>query len=210
MTPAKVLSWWATVCEKIFILVTAPLRQPKNLISLLQGNLEDMDIAKYDEAHDILTEAKTKWNRIVGQVVSVPDCQIFTNYEASKKRKPENDGDAAAKKAKLAADKEKSAADKAAKAEHAKAAKRGCIVYKASGAMPMIDEADPKKRMCGGFHRDGVICRHPNCPMRHELDPTKWEPTCLKKWNDLIEATSAMSWHDSVDVAKIKSIISGL
>jgi hypothetical protein len=51
------------------------------------------------------------------------------------------------------------------------------------------------------------MCSRKNCPMVHELDPTKWDPAVLKKWHELIEATDGMSWHSSVDVAKILSII---
>ena len=71
----------------------------------------------------------------------------------------------------------------------------------------MVDEADPKKRICTAHHCEGVICSRKNCPMVHELEPTKWDPAVLKKWHELIEATDGMSWHSSVDVAKILSII---
>jgi hypothetical protein len=45
--------------------------------------------------------------------------------------------------------------------------------------------------------------------MIHELDPTKWAPAILKKWHNLIETTDGMHWHASVDVAAVKSIVSG-
>ena len=208
VTIPKILAWWAQICDQIFILVTSPICQPRNVILLLEGKSDKIDVTKYREAAAVLSEAKTKWSRIITMVDSVPDSAIFANFDAAKKRKTDTTDPAKeAKKVRPAADTDKVATTKTEKAEKEKILKKGCIVYKASGAMPMVDEDDPKKRICAAHHRDGVMCSRKTCPMIHELDPTKWAPETLKKWSALIEATDSMSWHSSVDTAKVRSIV---
>ena len=207
VTMPKILSWWAQICDQLFILITAPVGLPSTIINLLGGKYDKLDVSKYREASAVLREAKTKWNRIVSLVDTVPDSSIYASYEAAKKRKPDGSGDAdkEAKKARQAVEKDRTAATKADKD---KLLKKGIIVYKMPGAMPIVEEADPKKRICAAHHREGVICSRKNCPLVHELDPTKWDAAVLKKWNELIESTDGMSWHSSVDAAKLRSILS--
>lgn len=207
VTIPKILAWWTQICGQIFILVTSPIRQPKNIILLLEGKYEKLDVSKYREAAAVLSEAKTKWSCIIALVDTVPDSSIFAHYKAAKKHKAK--GGAAEKEAKQACSASEKETATATKANKEKILKKGCIVYKATSAMPMINETNPKKRVCTAHHREGVICSRKSCPMIHELDPTKWAPATLKKWHGLIEATEGMHWHALVYIATVKSIVSG-
>jgi hypothetical protein len=142
VTVPKILAWWAQICDQLFILVTTPIRHPKNVIHLLEGKFDQLDVSKYHEAAAVLSEAKTKWSRIIALVDAVPDSSIFAHHEAAKKREAESGAaEKAAKQARSASEKESTTTSKADKE---KLLKKGCIVYKATGAMPMVDEADLK------------------------------------------------------------------
>ena len=69
------------------------------IILLLKQCLKEMDIMKFAKADAMFIEVKVKWNQIINQVDSVPECQIFANFEASKKLKADNGSNPVQKKA---------------------------------------------------------------------------------------------------------------
>jgi hypothetical protein len=84
--------------------------------------------------------------------------------------------------------------------------KSGCLIFKAKGIMPTIDQPDTKKRICAGHARDGVVCKQgQRCPMIHNNNPTTWSPATAKAWLKLVEDTPELEWHHTVDVEQLKA-----
>ncbi|KAL3800813.1 hypothetical protein HJC23_001650 [Cyclotella cryptica] len=84
--------------------------------------------------------------------------------------------------------------------------KSGCLIFKAMGIMPTIDQPDTKKRICAGNAREGVFCkRGARCPMIHNNNPTTWHPATVKARAKLVENTPNLEWHSTVDRDQIKA-----
>jgi hypothetical protein len=73
--------------------------------------------------------------------------------------------------------------------------------------MPVVDEKDPKLRICAPRHRKGAICpRGTACSFIHETDVGKWPATTFERWAKLVNETDQLAWNpELVSPTQLKS-----
>lgn len=209
----RIFCWLTNVVDTIFRLGTTAVRQPRNALLALTDRVDEISTEHLDALIAFRDEALDRFDKIIHQMEQVPTTHIATNYELRKRKLDEAAADRKAKLARTDAAPRASASApaKTPPKEEPPKDKSGVIVYKAKAAMPSVPQPNPLARICGAFARDGVACRHPNkCKMIHNPKPERWQPATLSQWCELIESTPDMSWHPSVDMAKVRARVAEL
>ena len=72
----------------------------------------------------------------------------------------------------------------------------GTLVWSGDGLMPVVDEKDPKLRICAPRRRKGAICpRGAACSFIHETNVDKWPATTFERWAKLVNETDQLAWN---------------
>ena len=190
---------------------THAVRLPRNHLLVLQSRPSEIAQDRYIQAEELFAEFTAKIYKIIGNTDSVPGCPLTTTYENKMAKcrlddTVKNDPSKCARTGNTAAGTTSSSTSTTNTTEKAAPDKSGCLIFKAKGIMPTIDQPDTKKRICAGHARDGVFCKRvQRCPMIHNNNPTTWSPSTAKAWCKLVEDTAELEWHPTVDVEQLKA-----
>jgi hypothetical protein len=157
----------------------------------------------YDDAIDTLKKVATATG-------TVPSCTLAQNY-ASKKAKESQAKDA---KRQLPSGTISSTTRPVKKLRESSIPltssledRDGTLVWSGDGLMPVVDEKDPKLRICAPRHRKGAICpRGAACSFIHETNVDKWPATTFERWAKLVNETDQLAWNpELVSPAQLKT-----
>lgn len=206
----ELILWVVQMIDQLSLLCTHPLRQLKNLHLMSSGHHSSINIEKLEEAMVMYDDAIDTLKKVATATGTVPSCTLAQNY-ASKKAKESQAKDA---KRQLPSGTTGSTTRPVKKLRESSMPltssledRDGTLVWSGDGLMPVVDEKDPKLRICAPRHRKGAICpRGAACSFIHETNVDKWPATTFERWAKLVNETDQLAWNpELVSPAQLKT-----
>ncbi len=206
----ELVLWIVQMVDQLSLLCTHPLRQLKNLHLMSSGRHADINTEKLEEAMVMYEDAIDTLKKVATATGTVPGCTLAQNH-ASKKVKEshakENKRQTPHSSVAVTNRPGKKPRDSTAPLPSSLEDRDGTLIWSGDGLMPVVDEKDPKLRICAPRHRKGAICpRGTACSFIHETDVGKWPATTFERWAKLVNETDQLAWNpELVSPTQLKS-----
>jgi hypothetical protein len=203
--------WTAQQLDAIHGQTVISTTQPRNVLMVLSNQFGSISVDPWRQAHRLTVDLQERLFRFftstemvpIGPLAIAKDNQIAKARMEAVKTGEERER----KRTKLSDDSHLVTPKDKTKVEPDKS---GCVVFKGSGMMPMVQEWDIAERRCLPTIREGMFCKKKGvCKHCHEneKDPLKWKPSIAKSWDDLIQANAQLEWAPHVNAEKPKAHI---